>query len=73
MAPSFPLLVDDCDISTIPVDELLGLDGGADGVAGGKDLLELFEGTTVGLDAKQVPDSGLDQVPSDEDLKVQLR
>ena len=44
--------------------------GSLDGVRCREDLVELLEGSAIGLDGKEVPKDRLDNVPADEDVDV---
>ncbi len=46
----------------------LSLGGSLDWIRSVEDNLEFFQSTADSLDAKEVPDDGFDDIPSDEDL-----
>lgn len=48
--------------------DLVHLLGGCNRVGLVVEPLELFQGTSLGLDAEKVPDDGLDEIPADKDV-----
>jgi hypothetical protein len=65
-------IVNDGDTSRTLDGDGLALSGGTDGIRSLEDGFEFFKGTADGFDAKEVPEDGLDDVPSDEDEDVSV-
>ncbi|CAG8643614.1 2892_t:CDS:2 [Acaulospora colombiana] len=65
-------VVDDGDTSRLLDGNGLALGGGTDGIRSLEDGFEFFKGTADSFDAKEVPEDGLDNVPSDEDEDVSV-